>query len=80
MKLAIRIFALSVVVAGAAAASVSSQDRTHAIASHQSATSSLPAPGLRTLHMRCPSQLHYRTTGNSAAHSTKVPASVTLFI
>jgi len=43
MKLAIRIFALSVVFAGAAAATVSSST-THVIASHQSATSELPVP------------------------------------
>jgi len=43
MKLVIRIFALSVVVAGAAAASVSSP-ATHAVASHQSATASMPNP------------------------------------
>ena len=43
MKLAIQIFALSVVVAGAAAASVAPKTMT-AIVSHQSATSSLPAP------------------------------------
>jgi hypothetical protein len=43
MKLAIRIFAFTVVIAGAAAASVSSST-THAVASHQSATSALPVP------------------------------------
>jgi hypothetical protein len=43
MKLAVRIFALSVVVAGAAAASVSSST-THVIRSHQSATETLPIP------------------------------------
>jgi hypothetical protein len=43
MKLAIRIFALSVVVAGAAAASLSSST-TQPIASHQSATTSNPVP------------------------------------
>ena len=51
MKLAIRIFALSVVFAGAAAASVSSST-TRALPSHQSATASNPiplcAPGLPT--------------------------------
>jgi hypothetical protein len=44
MKLAIRIFALSIVFAGVAAASVSSSSN-HVIASHQSATSELPVPG-----------------------------------
>jgi hypothetical protein len=43
MKLAIRIFALSVVFAGVAAASVSSS-APHVLASHQSATSDLPVP------------------------------------
>ncbi len=43
MKLAIRIFALSVVVAGAAAASVSSAS-TKAFPSHQAATANLPVP------------------------------------
>ena len=43
MKLAIRIFALSVVVAGAAAATLSSST-THAIPSQQSATAKLPVP------------------------------------
>ncbi len=43
MKLAIRIFALSVVVAGAAAASVSSS-APRTIPSHQSATASNPIP------------------------------------
>jgi hypothetical protein len=45
MKLAIRIFALSIVFAGVDAASVSSSSTTHVIASHQSATSELPVPG-----------------------------------
>jgi hypothetical protein len=43
MKLAVRIFALSVVVAGAAAASVSSPSRS--VVNHQSASSLLPIPG-----------------------------------
>ena len=43
MKLAIRIFALSVVVAGAAAASVSSAS-TKAFPTHQAATESMPIP------------------------------------
>jgi hypothetical protein len=44
MKLAIRIFALSVVVAGAAAAAVTPKTAP-VIASHQSATASMPYPG-----------------------------------
>jgi hypothetical protein len=44
MKLAIRIFALSIVFAAAAAATVSSST-THMIASHQSTTADLPTPG-----------------------------------
>ncbi len=43
MKLAFRVLVLSVVVAGAAAASVSSSPK-HTFASHQSATSGLPTP------------------------------------
>ncbi len=43
MKLAIRVFVLSVVVAGAAAASVSSTPK-NAFSSHQSATAGLPTP------------------------------------
>ena len=43
MKLVIRIFALSIVVAGAAAASVSSS-APRTIPSHQSATASNPIP------------------------------------
>jgi hypothetical protein len=43
MKLAIRIFAMSVVFAGAAAASVSSSNA-HALRSHQPATASFPTP------------------------------------
>jgi hypothetical protein len=43
MKLAVRIFALSVVIAGAAAASVSSST-TRGIGSHQSGTETLPMP------------------------------------
>ncbi|MGA2832539.1 MAG: hypothetical protein ABSE55_05665 [Terracidiphilus sp.] len=44
MKLAIRIFALSLVVVGAAAAAVTPKTTT-AFPSHQSATASLPMPG-----------------------------------
>jgi hypothetical protein len=43
MKLAIRIFALTLVLAGAAAASVSSTN-TKSFVSHQSATASNPVP------------------------------------
>lgn len=43
MKLIVRVLALSVVVAGAAAASVSSSPK-HTFASHQSATGGLPVP------------------------------------
>jgi len=43
MKLAIRIFALTLVLAGAAAASVSSST-TRTIVSHQSATAGEPVP------------------------------------
>jgi hypothetical protein len=43
MKLVVRIFALSLVIAGAAAASVSSTS-SHPFRSHQSATETLPLP------------------------------------
>ena len=43
MKLIVRVLALSVVVAGAAAASVSSSPK-HSFSSHQAATAGLPAP------------------------------------
>ena len=43
MKLVFRVLVLSVVVAGAAAASVSSTGK-HTFQSHQSATSGLPVP------------------------------------
>jgi hypothetical protein len=43
MKLVVRIFALSVVIAGAAAASVSSSS-THSFRNHLSATETLPTP------------------------------------
>jgi hypothetical protein len=45
MKLTLRVLILSVVVAGAAAASFSSVAPKQAIASHLSATSGLPVPG-----------------------------------
>jgi hypothetical protein len=44
MKLALRVFLLSAVVAGAAAASVSSTPKHAAFLSHQSATAGLPVP------------------------------------
>lgn len=45
MKLALRIFALSVVFAGLAATLSSKPASSHAIASHLSATSGFPIPG-----------------------------------
>ena len=45
MKLALRIFALSVVFAGLAATLSSKPAPSHAIASHLSATSGFPIPG-----------------------------------
>ena len=53
MKLVVRIFALSVVIAGAAAASVSSST-THAVRSHQSATETLPVPTCGPYVPTCP--------------------------
>jgi hypothetical protein len=44
MKLAVRILALSVVVAGGAAAAITPKT-TPAIKSHQSATATMPVPG-----------------------------------
>jgi hypothetical protein len=55
MKLAIRIFAMSVVFAGAAAASVSSSS-TRALPSHQSATARLPTPECGPHIPTCPAQ------------------------
>lgn len=55
MKLAVRIFALSIVVAGAAAASVSSSSA-RAIPSHQSATASMPIPTCTPGLPGCPPQ------------------------
>ena len=52
MKLAIQIFALSVAVAGVAAASVSPKTAS-AMANHLSATASMPAPCCGP-HMYCP--------------------------
>jgi hypothetical protein len=54
MKLAVRIFALSVVIAGAAAASLSSST-TH-VRSHQSATETLPIPACGPHVPTCPTQ------------------------
>jgi len=53
MKLVVRIFALSVVIAGAAAASVSSST-THAVRSHQSATETMPIPACGPYVPTCP--------------------------
>jgi hypothetical protein len=44
MRLAIRIFVLSVVVAGAAAAATTSKTAPVVLLSHQSATASMPGP------------------------------------
>ena len=44
MKLAVRVFALMIVIAGFAAASLSSAS-TKTVVSHQSATASFPVPG-----------------------------------
>jgi len=52
MKLAIRVFAFAVIVAGAAAASVSSSN--HGFISHQSATAGLPSPGCGPNVPLCP--------------------------
>ncbi len=55
MKLAVRIFALSVVIAGAAAASVTSSN-TKVVRSHQAATETLPVPACGPYVPTCPSQ------------------------
>jgi hypothetical protein len=52
MKLAIRIFAIAVVVAGATAATVAPKTA-NAVVSHQSASASAPKPGC-TIHLPCP--------------------------
>lgn len=44
MKLTVRIFALSIVCAGIAAASTISSSSTHVMVSHQSATANMPIP------------------------------------
>lgn len=54
MKIVVRIFALSLVVAGAAAAGLSSSTST-VLASHQSATSGLPVPTCGPNVPTCPS-------------------------
>ena len=53
MKLAVRIFALSVVIAGATAASLSSST-SQVIVSHQAATAGLPLPGCGPNVPGCP--------------------------
>jgi hypothetical protein len=53
MKLAVRILALSVVIAGAAAATVSSST-THAFSSRQAVSSALPMPGCGPHIPTCP--------------------------
>jgi hypothetical protein len=53
MKLFVRIFALSVVIAGAAAASVSSST-IHSVASHQSVTERMPIPACGPYVPTCP--------------------------
>jgi hypothetical protein len=55
MKLAVRILALSVVVAGAAAASIS-PSASHAFVSHQAATAGLPVPACGPGVPHCPTQ------------------------
>jgi hypothetical protein len=55
MKLVVRIFALTVVVAGAVAA-VKSPASANAMISHQSATASLPVPTCGPNIPTCPSQ------------------------
>jgi len=53
MKLVVRIFALSVVIVGAAAASVSSSN-THAVRSQQAATERMPVPACGPGIPTCP--------------------------
>lgn len=55
MKLVVRMFALSVVIAGAAAASLSSST-THAMASSQAVSSKLPIPACGPNIPTCPTQ------------------------
>ncbi len=78
MKLAVRIFALSVVIAGAAAASVSSST-THAVRSHQSATETLPVPGMRTLCPHLPAARTRADSNRTAGNRTKVLSGLQLF-
>ena len=54
MKFAFRVFALSVVVAGAAAAAVAPRTAPM-VPSHQSATASMPTPGCGPYVPTCPS-------------------------
>lgn len=56
MKLAIRIFALTVVLAGAAAASVSSSS-SHAVPSHQAVSAALPGPVCTPGMPTCPKSI-----------------------
>jgi hypothetical protein len=60
MKLAIRIFALLIVLAGVASAALAPKSAP-ALASHQSATASLPAPGCGPHVPTCPTT---PTSGN----------------
>jgi hypothetical protein len=52
MKLAIRVFALSIVLAGVASAALAPKSAP-ALSSHQSATASMPIPGCGP-HIACP--------------------------
>jgi hypothetical protein len=54
MKLAIRIFAITVVIAGATAATVAPKTA-NAVASHQSATAHMPYPGC-SHSLPCPAE------------------------
>jgi hypothetical protein len=53
MKLAVRIFAFSLVLAGVAAASVSSST-THAVPSHQAVSAAMPGPNCGPGVPTCP--------------------------
>jgi len=65
MKLAVRIFALSIVLAGAAAASLSSTS-SRALPSHQSATANFPTPGCLPGVPTCPPRV-----ANSGSQTVK---------
>jgi hypothetical protein len=54
MKLTVRVFALTVVLAGAAAASLSSSTTSHAMASNQAASARLPIPACGPGVPNCP--------------------------